>query len=195
VPLSDVKIITLPGFRLRRHRIRLIGEPRGLAVRAIFNGQPVTIAVAHLNSRARPAERAMQMAAMIDGLPAQGRVIFGGDWNSTTARLGGPRDGLLLAARTIMRPWRLRYPAPYEPMFAHLARAGYALEGANCAGVPTFTFARALPPPLRPKLDWIAYRDMAPLPGSARVVAPRVALFGRRMSDHDFVICDFAPPA
>ncbi|MBF6560041.1 MAG: endonuclease/exonuclease/phosphatase family protein [Candidatus Binataceae bacterium] len=192
VPLSDVRTIALPGYRLRLRRVNLIGEPRALAATAIFHGRPLTVCVGHLNSRGNPAQRELQMAALIDGLPRGGRIVIGGDWNTTTMGLGEPRDVAMLAVRMIMRPRRLRYPERYEPLFGRLARAGFALEGANLAGRSTFTFSRLIAPLLRPKLDWIAYRGVEPIAGSARVMAPRTSLLARRLSDHDFVMCEFA---
>jgi hypothetical protein len=117
-------------------------------------------------------------------------AILGGDFNTTTVGLDTPFDFAMTAARMAARPWRFRYPEPYEPLFAELSRAGFEVRGANVPGKPTFTFHRAIPPPLRPKLDWIALRGLVPMPDSARVVAARLSFFGRRVSDHDFVMCE-----
>jgi endonuclease/exonuclease/phosphatase family metal-dependent hydrolase len=192
-PLSDVRTITLPSFRLHWTRVKLIGEPRAITATATFHSRPLTLAVAHLNSRADPAARARQMAAMLEGLPRAGRAVIGGDWNTTTMGLGEPRAMALLAARMIARPWRFRYPQRYEPLFELIAGAGFGIDGANVPGKPTFTFTRAVASMLRPKLDWIAYRGVKPIPRSARVVAPRTSILSRRHSDHDFVMCEFAP--
>ncbi len=89
-----------------------------------------------------------------------------------------------------LQPRRLRYPERFEPLFEHLRRAGFAIEGANVAGKPTFTFHRAIPPLLRPKLDWIALRELQPVPRSARVITARSSFFAPRVSDHDFVMCE-----
>jgi hypothetical protein len=87
-------------------------------------------------------------------------------------------------------PWRFRYPEAYEPLFADLSRAGFEVRAANVPGKPTFTFHRAIPPMLRPKLDWIALRELPPIAGSARVVTARKSFFSARVSDHDFVMCE-----
>jgi endonuclease/exonuclease/phosphatase family metal-dependent hydrolase len=196
VPLADARMIALPTTRMIRRYAHLIGQPRALIASAAFGGRHVTIAVAHLHSRWNPAGRARQMAALLDHLPPAGATgtadatILVGDFNTTTTQIDSPSAMAMVAVRMATRPWRFRYPEPYEPLFADLFRAGFEVRGANVPGKPTFTFHRAIPPPLRPKLDWIALRGLAPIPGSARVVAARDSFFGRRVSDHDFVMCE-----
>jgi hypothetical protein len=51
--------------------------------------------------------------------------------------------------------------------------------------------SRLVPPLWRPKLDWIAARGIRPVKGSAAVVSARTSILGRRVSDHDFVMCEF----
>ncbi len=118
-----------------------------------------------------------------------GPIILGGDFNTTTTELGTPSAFAMVAAQIALRPLRFRYPERYEPLFEDLARAGFKTKAANVLGKPTFTFSRAIPPALRPKLDWIALRGLEPEPGSARVIPARASFFGRRVSDHDFVMC------
>jgi hypothetical protein len=117
-------------------------------------------------------------------------MILAGDFNTTTTELETPSAFAMIAAQIALRPWRFRYPEQYEPLFQDLARAGFKIEGANAPGKPTFTFSRVIPPWLRPKLDWIALRGLEPVAGSARVIPARTSFFGRRVSDHDFVMCE-----
>ena len=189
-PLAQARTIALPTYRLSRRNIHLVGQPRALIATAAFGGRDITIAVAHLHSRWHPAGRARQMAALLEGMPPDGETILGGDFNTTTTRLDTPRAIAMVPARMALRPRRFRYPERYEPLFGHLARAGFEIGSANVPGRPTFTFSRAIPPALRPKLDWIALRGLQPMPGSARVVAARPSIFGQRVSDHDFVMCE-----
>jgi endonuclease/exonuclease/phosphatase family metal-dependent hydrolase len=201
-PLADARMIALPTTRMSRRYAHLIGQPHALIATAKFGGRQVTIAVAHLHSRWNPAGRARQMAQLLeylapldavaggDAANAQGAVILGGDFNTTTTDLYAPWGMAMVAVQMATRPWRFRYPEPYEPLFAELARGGFKVRGANVPGKPTFTFSRAIPPALRPKLDWIALRGLEPMPGSARVVAARESFFGPRVSDHDFVMCE-----
>jgi endonuclease/exonuclease/phosphatase family metal-dependent hydrolase len=198
-PLADARTIALPTIRTSRRAARLIGQPRALVATAAFSGRQLTVAVAHLHSRWNPAGRALQMATLLERLAPAGvagsagcadATILGGDFNTTTTALDTRSAFAMVAARMARRPWRFRYPERYEPLFEHLARAGFDLRGANAPGKATFTFNRAIPPPLRPKLDWIALRGLEPSPGSARVVAARASFFGPRVSDHDFVMCE-----
>ena len=59
---------------------------------------------------------------------------------------------------------RFRHPHAHEPLLARLGEAGFEMRGANVEGRPTFTFARTVPPWMRPKLDWIALRGLKPVP-------------------------------
>jgi hypothetical protein len=43
---------------------------------------------------------------------------------------------------------------------------------------------------MRPKLDWLAVRDLRPIAGTASVLTPRSPILKRRVSDHDFVTVD-----
>ena len=72
----------------------------------------------------------------------------------------------------------------------HVARHGLRIEGANAVKKRTFTPSGMLPYFLRPNLDWIALRELEPMQNSARVVRARPRLLARRISDHDFVMCE-----
>jgi endonuclease/exonuclease/phosphatase (EEP) superfamily protein YafD len=195
VPLADARMIALPSARMPRRRAHLIGQPRALIARAEFGGRRITIAVAHLHSRWSPAGRTQQMATLLEHLApdtagAADATILGGDLNTTTTQLDSRSAIAMVAVRMVTQPGRFRYPERYEPLFDELARAGFEVRDANVPGKPTFTFNRAIPLPLRPKLDWIALRGLEPMPGSARVIAARESFFGPRVSDHDFVMCE-----
>ncbi|MGH7932693.1 MAG: endonuclease/exonuclease/phosphatase family protein [Candidatus Binataceae bacterium] len=189
-PLSEVSSIPLPGLKLKRRMRWLVGCPCGVSATAVFNGRRITIGVAHLNSRWNPEGRARQMAHYLAAIPDAAAVLIGGDFNTTTVDLRDRRALLHTARRMIMNPRRFHHPESYEPLFEHLSEAGFEIDGANALGRPTFTFARALPPWLRPKLDWIALKGLNAVGGSARVVAARPSFVSRRLSDHDFLVCE-----
>lgn len=189
-PLADARMIALPRGVITRRYARLLGQPRALVATTVLGNRALTIVVAHLHSRWDPAGRARQMATVIEGIAADGPTILGGDFNTTTTRLDRAWSLAMVVARMAVQPQRLRYPERFEPLFEHLRKAGFAIEGANVAGLPTFTFHRAIPPLLRPKLDWLALRKLQPVPHSARVVTARSSFFGPRVSDHDFVMCE-----
>jgi endonuclease/exonuclease/phosphatase family metal-dependent hydrolase len=189
-PLSDICAVSLPNLFLRPRMRRLVGAPAGLVTKTVVNGKTILIGVAHLNSRWDPAGRDLQVREYLANFPAEGLAIVGGDFNTTTVDLRG-RDSFRKAAwRFLAEPRRLREPERWESLFERLAEAGFKVRGANAPGKPTFTFTRAIPPFLRPKLDWIALRGLEPVPGSAAVVPARLSAFSWRVSDHDFVVCD-----
>jgi endonuclease/exonuclease/phosphatase family metal-dependent hydrolase len=189
-PLSDVYSVPLTHKIRARSIRRLIGTAAGLVARAVFNGKPLTFGVAHLNSRGSPTGRELQMREFLARFPSDGPAIIGGDFNTTTVDLHN-RDAIMSAIRQfVAEPRRLWAPERWEPLFDRLAEAGFKVDGSNASGRQTFTLSGILPPPIRLKLDWIALRGFHPVPGSASVRVARQGLFGPRLSDHDFVVCD-----
>jgi len=172
-----------------RHWSR-VGAPTGLVTTVKFGGAELTVGIAHLHSRCTPAERARQMATYLESFPAAGRAIFGGDLNTTTTELSSRALILATARQMFANPDRFRVPQPYEPLFDHLRARGLAIEGANVANRATFTFSGLIPRSMRPKLDWLAVRELRPIAGTAAVVPPRSPIVLRRASDHDFVTVD-----
>lgn len=204
VPLSQVASVSLPklydwvGKRLPgnpRYWRRRIGQRGGLTARITLAGRNVTVGVMHLENHASPAGRADQVAHFLRAMPLRGPAIVGGDFNTTTIDLSGSpgraRMAATLMAKLMTRPWRMRVADRYEPLFAELARTGFSYRAANSLRHPTFTPAALLPRALRPRLDWIALREVEPIAGSGQVVSAASGLF-RRISDHDFVVCEVA---
>ena len=167
-----------------------IGTPTGLVTKVKFGGREVTVGVAHLHSRCPPAERARQMEAYLESFPAAGRAIFGGDLNTTTTELSSRALLWATVRQMIANPGRFRAPQAYEPLFEHLKEHRLEIDGVNVPNRPTFTFSGLIPRSLRPKLDWLAVRELRPIAGSAAVVTPRSPILMRRVSDHDFVTVD-----
>lgn len=190
-PLDDVYAVPLPSLHLNRGLLRLTGSPCGLVAKATFNGRLISLGVAHLNSRTDPVGRDQQMKAYLTNFPAQGAAIIGGDFNTTTLSLRSWTELLKSATCLLTQPRRLRQPETWEPLFERLAEAKFKLREANAPGKSTFTFSRIIPPLIRPKLDWIAPRMLKVVPRSAAVVRAHCAPFSRRISDHDFAICEF----
>ncbi len=167
-----------------------VGTPTGIVTRVKFGGEELTVGVAHLHSRCAPAERARQMATYLESFPAAGRAIFGGDLNTTTTELSSRSLMLATARQMIANPDRFHAPEAYEPLFDHLRERGLEIEGVNVANRATFTFSGLIPRSMRPKLDWLAVRELRPIAGTAAVVPPRSPILLRRASDHDFVTVD-----
>ncbi len=195
-PFEDVVAVAMHKPRTpfiwpqRMRRWSRTGTPTGLVTTVKFGGQAVTVGVAHLHSRCAPAERARQMATYLESFPAAGRAIFGGDLNTTTTELSSRAFLLATARQMITNPRRFRAPIAYEPLFEHLSEHGLEIEGVNVANRPTFTFSGLIPRAMRPKLDWLAVRELRPIAGTAAVVPPRSSILSRRASDHDFITVD-----
>jgi endonuclease/exonuclease/phosphatase family metal-dependent hydrolase len=193
-PFDDVVAVPMHNPRTPRifspeRRQSRVGTPTGIVARMNAGGRELTVGLAHLHSRCIPAERARQMATYLDSFPAAGRAVFGGDLNTTTTELSSGSQMLATARQMITNPSRFRAPQAYEPLFEVLRDRGLEIDGVNVPNRPTFTFSGLIPRSMRPKLDWIAVRDLRPVAGTAAVVPPRTPLM-RRVSDHDFVTVD-----
>jgi endonuclease/exonuclease/phosphatase family metal-dependent hydrolase len=195
-PFEHVEAVAMHNPRVarasfrRKRRWSRVGTPTGLIARVRFGGEAMAVGVAHLHSRCAPAERARQMATYMASFPATGRAIFGGDLNTTTIELSSWGWMLGAARHMITNPRRFRAPQHHEPSFDHLRERGLETEGVNVADRATFTFSGLIPVSMRPKLDWLAVRELRPIVGTAAVVAPRSSIFSGRASDHDFVTVD-----
>ena len=189
-PLADVRGVPLPNVRLNWRIRRLVGAPAGLTATITVNHRRITVGVVHMNSRWHPEGRAHQMAEFLAALPSAGPALVGGDWNTTTLDLGSSSALFTEGWRLLLQPARLRTPERYEPLFDRLAQAGFEVRDVNVARKPTFTFSRAIPPILRPKLDWIAHRELRPVPNTAAIIRAQPSLLSARVSDHDFVTCE-----
>jgi endonuclease/exonuclease/phosphatase family metal-dependent hydrolase len=188
-PLTDVRVVPLAKTLTRRRILRLLGAPAGLAAKVTLNRRSVALGVAHLNSRWNPAGRELQMRQLLAGFPVGIPAILGGDFNTTTVELSSPALLIKVIAMMMLRSDRFRHPQRWEPLFERLRQAGFDIDGANVHGQATFAPSRLVPPILRPKLDWLAVRDLKPVLGSAAVVPARLSTFSPRFSDHDFIMC------
>ncbi|MBF6568479.1 MAG: endonuclease/exonuclease/phosphatase family protein [Candidatus Binataceae bacterium] len=187
-PLEDVRVVPMRRY-WRADFARIPGAPNGVIATVRFGGIPITICIAHLESRASPQFRAEQMRSIAEAIPPTGAAIIGGDFNTTTIELGGRRIPIPIVRALLMRRGRRCWPQKYEPLFKILERCGFAFDDANVPGIPTFTFSRMIPPFVRPKLDWLGVRGLAVVKGSATVVPARGSFFAPRFSDHDFITC------
>lgn len=191
-PLEEVRVVPMPRYP-RRDFAHIPGAPNGVIATVAIEGMPLTVSVAHLESRAGPEFRARQMKMVAEAMPAGRPAIIGGDFNTTTIEIGVHRVPIGVARALTLNRCRRHAPRSHEPLFDLLEEDGFDFEGANVPRQPTFTFSRIIPHFLRPKLDWIALRDLAAVPGSAAVVPARNRAWSPRFSDHDFVTCEIRP--
>ena len=192
-PLEDFHAVPLskPPFKFYRHP--LVGSHQAVLASIKFDSRRVTMGVAHLERRWDPEGRGQQMDDFLSAIGNEAPVIIGGDLNTTTIDMDRRCELLRAAAAIVLHPRRFREPRSHEPLFERIKEHGFSIEEANVPGVPTFTVSRLVPPLWRPKLDWIAARGIRPVKGSATVVPARTSILGRRVSDHDFVVCEFRP--
>jgi endonuclease/exonuclease/phosphatase family metal-dependent hydrolase len=188
-PLTEVRALPMPRMFSGRRVRRMFGTPAGLAATIVVNRRPISLGIAHLNSRWNPAGRALQMTQYLEAFPSDGAAIIGGDFNTTTWDLRSPAALIKVAALSLIGFRRFRYPQKWEPLFERLRQIGFETRGANLCGRPTFTPSGFIPSFVRPKLDWLALRQLRPVIGSAAVVPARRAPWRRRFSDHDFIMC------
>ncbi len=187
-PLRDVRRIPLPvEFDWFRHHERRIGTRIGLRATIDGCGAPLTLAVAHLEAFASPAQRARQMLVLLQSLEDAPRAVVGGDFN-TLGVLPGWQGGVRLLWECARDTHRLTNSvALHEPLFEEARRAGFSWEDLNTAAT-TWQFSRFLPSSLRAKLDWVFGRQVSVEPGSTAVVSPHARSVSRgasRLSDHD----------
>jgi endonuclease/exonuclease/phosphatase family metal-dependent hydrolase len=190
-PLDDIRVAALAKPPHRFQPRRLVGVHQGLFASINVDGRRVTMGAVHLERIWDPQGRARQLEDFLSAIGNEAPVIIGGDFNTTTVDMDRRWQMLRACVAIALRPGRFRRPEPHEPLFDRLEEHGFSIEGANVPGVATFTFSRMVPPRWRPKLDWIAARGIEPVKGSAMVVPARTSILGRRVSDHDFVLCEF----
>lgn len=186
-PLHDVRRIPLPvEYDWFRHYERRIGTRVGVRATIDALGAPLTVAVAHLELFATPAQRARQMRVLLERLDDAAHAVVGGDFNTLGVHpsWGG---GLRLLRQCARDRQRLTQSvARHEPLFVEAHRAGFDWKELNEA-TATWRWNRFVPRSLRAKLDWVFGRQVRVEPGSVAVVSPRPrhASHMRRLSDHD----------
>jgi endonuclease/exonuclease/phosphatase family metal-dependent hydrolase len=180
----------LPIMSGRLRNLSFSGQPMGIIASVRFGTEKLTIGLAHLHSRCAPAAREQQVATFMASFPDTGRALFAGDLNTTTTDLLSRSAILRLGLQMLLNPRRFRAPQRYEPLFERIRENGLEIDGANVPNRGTFTFSGAIPRLYRPKLDWIALRKLRPVPGTAKIVSPRLSIATRRASDHDFIVVD-----
>jgi endonuclease/exonuclease/phosphatase family metal-dependent hydrolase len=187
-PLRDVRRLPLPvEFDWFHHYERRIGTR--VALRATLEGprQAVTVAIAHLEAFATPAQRARQMRVLLESLDDAPRALVGGDFNTLGVRpdWGGALRLLRQRARDAHR--LTRSVTLHEPLFDEARRAGFSWEDLN-VGAPTWRFNRFLPASCHAKLDWVFGRAVEVESGSPAVVSAHSQWPTRTsppLSDHD----------
>ena len=141
-PIGRVENIDLPEIRDKfRSSEKRLGKTRALLAEIVLPDGPLVVAGCHLDSNASPAQRASQLAGVVDSVDRSGvaRALVGGDFNTSTydisSTLALARDLLHKLLITGFRATVDQYLTPekhYErPVFDLLRARDFAVEGFN----------------------------------------------------------------
>src|SRR5262249_8024196 len=86
-PIARVETLDLPRIRDKFHSPeKRLGKKRALLAEIALPDGPLVVAACHLDSGASPAQRARQLAGVLDGVDRSGvaRALVGGDFNTST---------------------------------------------------------------------------------------------------------------
>jgi endonuclease/exonuclease/phosphatase family metal-dependent hydrolase len=168
---------------------RRIGGRIAVAAQTRVRGNRVTFVSVHLESHSDPQDRAestRRLLALIEAYDSKAPVVMGGDFNTSTASREEREDRKSWRAALKANPDRILEPEAYEPLFNHLAAAGFDWSAANVPRAPT---ERPHPNDRdgRPlgKIDWFFTKN---IPVSGPRVVPAVALDGSVIADHDMLL-------
>jgi endonuclease/exonuclease/phosphatase family metal-dependent hydrolase len=141
-PIGRVENIDVPEVRDKFHSSeKRLGKKRALLAEIALPDGPLAVAACHLDSNASPAQRAHQLAGVLDSVDRSGvtRALVGGDFNTSTYDLSSTlalaRDLLHKLLVTGFRATVDNYMTPekrYEqPVFDLLRARDFAVEGFN----------------------------------------------------------------
>lgn len=175
------------------------GEPRvggRCAVAATVQwpaGGALAVVSTHLESHGDPAERAAQMAALLDAVDQYtdgGPTVVGGDLNTFSAPAVEIYASRLRRELLPADPDRFADPVRYEPLFEVAAAHGFSWEEANVMAPTQRTRRDGSPRPPLMHLDWILVRGVT---ATEPRIVPAVDDHGRALSDHDMVTANLRP--
>lgn len=147
-PIGRVENVDLPELRDKfTSSEKRLGKKRALQAEIALPDGPLVVAACHLDSNASPAQRALQLGAVLDSIDRSGvpRALVGGDFNTTTYDLSSTlalaRDLLHKLLVTGFRATVDQYLTPekrYErPVFELLRARAFAVDGFNDRGAGT----------------------------------------------------------
>ncbi len=167
-----------------------LGGRLAIGGQVTLNDTPVTLIGLHLESQSDPAQRAGQVARLLDILALydpDAPALIGGDFNTSTyARtVHGFRD-----AQPSDDPLRRLRPQPFEPLFKLFERYGFDWHAAPVPDAPTQRFAEGSFRPLG-KIDWIFTRGLT---ATSPAVLPALQGDSTPSSDHEALVVEVALP-
>ena len=150
-PIGRVENIDLPEVRDKFHSSeKRLGKKRALLAEISLPDGPLAVAACHLDSNASPAQRARQLAGVLDSVDRSGvrRALVGGDFNTSTYDL----SSTLALARDLLHKLLIngfratvdQYLTPevrYErPVFELLRARDFAVDGFNDRATGTYFY-------------------------------------------------------
>jgi endonuclease/exonuclease/phosphatase family metal-dependent hydrolase len=174
-----------------RHGERRVGGRIAVAATVRIALTPVTLVSVHFESHGDPAQRASQMARLIEAIDAYAPgqpVLIGGDLNTSTIGRDWARG---TGTKPVLSVERVLDPVPYEPMFEVAAGHGYDWRACNALDVPTQRTRRdGTPTPPLGKIDWFLCRGLVV---SDPATLPAIDRRGIAISDHEVLAVTIAP--
>jgi endonuclease/exonuclease/phosphatase family metal-dependent hydrolase len=150
-PIGRVENVDLPAIKDKFHSSeKRLGKKRALLAEIALADGPLAVAVCHLDSTASPAQRARQLAGVLDSVDRSGaaRALVGGDFNTSTYDVSSTpalvRDILHKLLVTGFRASIDQYLTPekrYErPVFDLLRARDFVIDGFNDRGTGTYFY-------------------------------------------------------
>ena len=183
LPIRRAENVDMPALRDKfSSSERRLGNKRALLVEVDAPTGPLLVGACHLDSNASPRQRARQLRALLDRMPAGAAAdvvpaIVGGDFNSSTHDLSSPAASLRdfvykLFTRGVRRSVDgYMSPAAFgeRPVFDLLAARGFTVDAFNDTARPTYRYdfndpyalqkvRRAGGPPLAALIRWMSRR-------------------------------------
>jgi endonuclease/exonuclease/phosphatase family metal-dependent hydrolase len=186
LPLRDPRVVRLDDggewFNATTDQPR-VGGRMAVVATIELDGNSVTLASVHLESRSDADQRAAQMKIVLDQL-GDGPAIVGGDLNTFGTSIPRLADRGAVSRMRADEPTRFSWPVAHEPLFALAGTYGFEWVDANLAAPTTNHDGAGLPDHHPLKLDWLLVRG---LEARRPTVVPSTAPDGARLSDHEMV--------
>ena len=149
-PIREVRAISLKnGIDKMSGREKRLGSQAAVAAEIEFPNYRMTAVSVHLDANSTQRHRRDQMRTVLDALPANGPVLIGGDWNTTTFNSSTAFHAIMgFWQRVVMGPdnvIRNHYLHPYnrfeKELFELLEKRGYDYRTTNSLGEYTIYYA------------------------------------------------------
>lgn len=122
-----------------RGREKRLGQQAAAVADIALPGLDLTVCSVHLDAQSSQRHRCSQMRAVVEGLPATGPAVIGGDWNTTTfdsssaaTAIAGYWVRVMLGASNTIRNHFLRPYTYFErDLFRLLEERGFDWRGSN----------------------------------------------------------------